>query len=234
MSLVTLWSPKGGTGTSVVAAAIAIHAARNLGAARLVDLRGDLPAVLGLGADPETGVGDWLAAGPSAPTDALDRLGVEVGPGVRLVPRGRTPRVLEPVAAAESGAALAVALRDGPLTVVDAGVPDTAASRALVEVSDLALMVVRECYLALRRAASSSLTPRAFGLVVVQEPGRSLGPADVAQVLGRPVLARIPWRAAVARAVDAGVLPTRLPEPLDKAAAQVLRELGLVRRGAAA
>jgi len=223
--LLAFWSPKGGSGTSVTAAACAIHAARN-GPARLVDLRGDQPAILGLGTDPETGVADWLAAGPAAPTDALDRLAVEVVPGLVLVPRGRSSSVLAPADAAESGAALAVALRDGALTIVDAGVPDTPAARALVEVADASLLVVRECYLALRRAAAASLTARASGLVVVQEPGRSLGPADVAQVLGRPVTARIPYRMAVARAVDAGVLPNRLPEPLSRASAQVLRALG--------
>lgn len=234
MSLLAFWSPKGGSGTSVMAAACAIHAAHTIGVARLVDLRGDLPAVLGLGTEPETGVADWLAAGPTAPTDALDRLGVEVVPGLSLLPRGRTASVLEPAAAAEAGAALAVALRDGPLTIVDVGVPDTPVARAIVEVSDAAFAVLRECYLALRRAANLPMTARAYGLVVLQEPGRSLGPADVAQVLGRPVVARVPMRTAIARAVDAGVLPTRLPEPMARAAGQILRELGIVPRGAAA
>jgi len=234
VSLLAFWSPKGGSGTSVTAAACAVHAATAVGAVRLVDLRGDLPAVLGLGAEPETGVADWLAAGPTAPTDALDRLGVEIVPGLSLLARGRGQSVLEPEPAAAAGAALAVALRDGPLTIVDVGVPDTAVGRAVVEVSDAAFVVTRECYLSLRRAVNLALTARAYGLVVLQEPGRSLGPADVAQVLGRPVVARVPVRTAIARAVDAGVLPARLPEPLGRAAAQVLRELGLIRRGAAA
>ncbi len=234
MSLLAFWSPKGGSGTSVTAAACAIHAARRAGPVRLVDLRGDQPAVLGLGADPETGVADWLAAGPTAPTDALDRLGIEVVPGLSLLPRGRLASVLEPEAAAEAGAALAVALRDGPLTIVDVGIPDSPVTRAVLEVSDATFLVLRECYLALRRAASSPLTSRAFGLVVLQEPGRSLSPADVAQVLGRPVTTRVAMRVAIARAVDAGVLPARLPEPLARSAEQILRSLGLVRGRAAA
>jgi hypothetical protein len=207
---------------------------RTGGPVRLVDLRGDQPAVLGLGADPETGVADWLAAGPTAPTDALDRLGVEIVPGLSLLPRGRARGVLEPELAAEAGAALAVALRDGPLTVVDVGVPDSPVARALVEVADFSLPVLHECYLALRRAAGSALVARAFGLVVLQEPGRSLGPADVAQVLGRPVVVRIPVRTAIARAVDAGVLPSRLPDALGRPAEQLLRELGLGARRSAA
>jgi hypothetical protein len=234
MSLLAFWSPKGGSGTSVTAAACAIHAARRAGPVRLGDLCGDQPAILGLGAEPETGAADWLAAGPTAPTDALDRLGVEVVPGLSLLPRGRTASVLEPAVAAEAGAALAVALRDGPLTIVDVGVPDSPVARAVLEVADVSMLVVRECYLALRRAAAAPLVGRSFGLVVLQEPGRALGPADVAQVLGRPVTARVPVRSAVARAVDAGVLPTRLPEPLARAAEQILRQLGLASKRTAA
>ena len=236
MSLLAFWSPKGGSGTSVVAAACAVHAAHTLGAVRLVDLRGDQPAILGLGADPETGVADWLAAGPTAPTDALDRLGVEIVPGLSLLARGGAPSLLEPSAAAESGAALAVALRDGPLTIVDVGLADSAVSRAVLEVTDTSIVVMRVCYVALRRAVRNPLTARSSGIVIVTEPGRSLGPSDLSQVLSRPVLARIPTRDAIARSVDAGTLPTRLPEPLSKAAATILRGLGhtAVRRGAAA
>ena len=236
MSLLVFWSPKGGSGTSVIAAACALHAAKTSGSVRLVDLCGDQPAILGLGADPETGVADWLAAGPTAPTDALDRLGVEIVPGLSLLPKGRSVGVLEPALAAEAGAGLAVALRDGPLTIIDVGVPDTAVCRAVLEVTDASLLVMRECYVSLRRAVRNPLTSRSFGIVVVQEPGRSLGPSDLSQVLTRPVVARIPTRDAVARAVDAGTLPARLPEPLAKAAASILRQLGLAgaRRGVAA
>ena len=63
MALLTLWSPKGGSGTSVFAAACALVLARGPGA-RLVDLGGDQPAIFGLGAEPRTGVADWLEAGP--------------------------------------------------------------------------------------------------------------------------------------------------------------------------
>lgn len=236
MSLLAFWSPKGGSGTSVIAAACALHAAQTTGSVRLVDLCGDQPAILGLGADPETGVADWLAAGPTAPTDALDRLGVEIIPGLSLLPKGRSTSVLEPALAAEAGAGLAVALRDGPLTIIDVGVPDTAVCRAVLEVTDASLLVMRECYVSLRRAVRNPLTARSFGIVVLQEPGRSLGPSDLSQVLTRPVVARIPTRDVVARAVDAGTLPARLPEPLTKAAASILRQLGLAgaRRGVAA
>ena len=92
------------------------------GGARLADLDGDQPALFGLASDPPTGLVDWLGAGPEAPTDALERLTVEAAAGVALIPRGTPARPLAPVPAAEAGAALAVALRDGLVpTVVDLG-----------------------------------------------------------------------------------------------------------------
>ena len=86
--LLALWSPKGGSGTSVFTAACAMVLARDgreLGAAggvRVADLDGDQAAIFGLGADPELGLVDWLGAGPEAPTEALDRLLMEVAPGI--------------------------------------------------------------------------------------------------------------------------------------------------------
>ncbi|MGH8983787.1 MAG: hypothetical protein ACRDY6_07910, partial [Acidimicrobiia bacterium] len=97
--LLALWSPKGGSGTSVLAAACSIVLARH-GGARLADLEGDQPAIFGVDVDPPTGLTDWLAAGPEAPTEALEKLAVEALRGVALLPRGSAPRSLAPVAAA--------------------------------------------------------------------------------------------------------------------------------------
>src|SRR6185437_6313563 len=85
--LVCFWSPKGGSGTSVVAATAALVLARE-GAARVADLAGDLPAVLGLASDPDLGLRDWLRAGPEAPSEGLDRLEVDAGRGLALLPAG--------------------------------------------------------------------------------------------------------------------------------------------------
>lgn len=232
MPLLAVWSPKGGSGTSVVAAACSLVLART-GPARLADLAGDQPAVLGLGTDPETGLADWLAAGSGAPTEVLERLAVEIGPDLTLLPFGGA-RLAARRADADAGAALAVALRDGPPTVVDLGTLDAAHHRAVLEVADAGLIVVRPCYLALRRAVRLEPTRRAAGVVLVEEPGRALGVREVADVLGRPVLARVPVRDTIARAVDAGVLPARLPEPLERAARDALTQVGLLRAEARA
>lgn len=87
----------------------------------------------------------------------------------------------------------------------------------------VSLLVSRPCYLALRRALHEGATSNASGVVVVSEPGRALDCNDIAAVLGLPVITTIPLRADIARAVDAGVLAARLPEPLAIAASQILR-----------
>jgi hypothetical protein len=203
---------------------------------RIADLGGDLPAVFGLGADPEVGLADWLAAGPEAPTDALDRLLVEVAPGVALLPRGGT--ALAPFTASpEAGAALAVALASGASPVlVDCGTAREPALQAVVEVADVALVVLRSCYLSLRRAVHSPCLSHTAGVVLLDESDRTLGASQIGDVLDLPVIARIAVDSRVARAVDAGVLSTRLPEPLARAAKEVVRRVGVRggRRGEAA
>lgn len=229
--LLSLWSPKGGSGTSVLAAACAVVLAGDRGA-RLVDLDGDQAAVLGLaptalGGSPlgeSRGVRDWLAAGPQAPADALVRLTIDAGPGLALLPPGAAGRD----ATGEAGAALGMVLRDEGVSVVaDCGRADDAAARALVEVSDYSVVVLRPCYLALRRAAAHELVRAASGVVVVEEPGRALGAREVADVLGLPVLASVPTRAAIARVVDAGVLVSRLPDALARSVRALLDGLGV-------
>jgi cellulose biosynthesis protein BcsQ len=243
--LLALWSPKGGSGTSVLAAACALTLARASRtpsgsgelAARLVDLDGDLPAIFGLGNEPDTGVADWLAAGPETPGEALERLTIDVATGVSLLPLGNAPGVLAPPAAAEAGAALAVALRDAPApTIVDLGRADMPATRALLEVADVSLVVLRPCYLALRRAVRAAAVARAAGVVLVEEPDRALAERDVVEVLDVGFVACVPWQKPIARAVDAGILARRLPESLARSALQILRSAGVVagRRGAAA
>lgn len=82
---------------------------------------------------------------------------------------------------------------------------------------------LRPCYLALRQALNRGVAAATAGIVVVIEPGRALGSNDVAAVTGLPVIATVPLRAEIARAVDAGVFADRLPEPLAATAHQILQ-----------
>jgi hypothetical protein len=179
--------------------------------ALLVDLAGDAPAVAGLADDPSTpGVSEWLQEGPLVPADGLARLEIAVGRGVALLPRGRGPL------AAERAHALAAVLASDPRpVVVDAGVitGDSVAAVVAASAPD-SLLVTRSCFLALRRALVAPIRPSAVVLVI--EEGRALTASDIETVLGAPVRAQVMITAQVARAVDAGVLVSRLPRSLER------------------
>jgi hypothetical protein len=175
----------------------------------LVDASGDLPAALGLPEPAGPAVSDWLAADPAVGPSSLDALEVEVRPGLRLLPRG-TPW---PASATARTRVFTQHLATASRTVVvDAGQPGPCELH-LVEAADRSLLVLRPCYLALRRAVASTLRPS--GVVLVHEPRRALRRADVEAVLGVPVVAQVEVDPDVARVVDAGLLGARLPRTLE-------------------
>jgi hypothetical protein len=65
-------------------------------------------------------------------------------------------------------------------------------------------LVVRNCYVSLRRALLAP--PTTVGVVLVTEPGRSLGRRNVAEVVGVPIVAEVGVTASVARSIGAGLL----------------------------
>ena len=69
------------------------------------------------------------------------------------------------------------------------------------------VLVVRPCYLAVRRAAA--LGVRASRVVLISDETRTLSAADVTEILGTPVAVQIPNDPSIARLVDAGMLMHR-------------------------
>jgi hypothetical protein len=203
------WAAKGGSGTTVVTAALALSSASPT---LLVDLDGELPAVLGVAPSERPGVADWLES--DASPDQLSELFVDVGRRHRLLPwRAGADQPLDRSAAGEHrwerlGAWLDQwGSRLGCPVVVDAGTripPPPLAAHATSS-----LLVTRPCYLAIRRAVAAPIRPT--GIVLVDEPGRGLRAADVEHALGVPVVATSRIDPAVARAVDAGLLAGRVP-----------------------
>jgi hypothetical protein len=156
---------------------------------------------LGLPRPDGPGIHDWLRsdAGP----DRLARLEQPATELVSVVPSGRRDPE-GPRRWFELGAHLRTETRR---VIVDAGTgrpPD-----ALVAAADESLLVIRPCYLALNRAIE--LAARPTGIVVVEEPGRSVRAADIEASLGAPIVATVLLDPAIARAVDSGLLVSRLP-----------------------
>lgn len=209
--VIACWGAKGGSGTTVVAAALATMLAKTVGAALLVDLDGDIPAVLGVGPTDGPGIAEWLAAGDDVPPDALGRLEVDLGRGLQLIHAGATE--LPPEGRGELLVALLAA--DPRPVVVDCGSHPTGARLAVAAGASQSLLVLRPCFLALQRALRSPLRPS--GVVLVDEEGRAIGPADVEAVLGVPIRAVVPCDRRIFRAADAGLLTGRLPGDLARA-----------------
>ena len=206
--LIACWSTKGGVGTSVVAAALALLLGRTAGrGVVLADLAGDAPAVLGLPEPASPGLAGWLSAGDRVPADALGRIEIEVAAGVALLPRGDGP--LSPGRAEVLAALLDDATRPA---VADCGRLDDPAVTAVASRASRSLLDTRSCLVALRRLRQSPV--RASGVVLVTEPGRVLSARDVEDAADAPVLAVIPLDPQVARLVDAGLLTGRLPRSL--------------------
>ena len=210
--LTCCWSVKGGSGTTVVAASLGLLAASAPAGALLVDLAGDLPAALGLPQPNGPGVRDWLTSEAGVEADAIDHLSEPATPGLRVVPAGAADADRPPSRARVELLARTLAEQDAEV-VVDLGVP-VPPWRPLLARADTSLLVIRPCYLALRRA--STLTTRPTGIILVREPGRALGRREVEDVTGVRVLAEVDVEPSIARAVDAGLLASRLPRGLSR------------------
>ncbi|HEX4980466.1 MAG TPA: hypothetical protein VFV63_02160 [Ilumatobacteraceae bacterium] len=202
--LTLCWAAKGGSGTTVVVAALGLSVEPPV---LLVDLDGDLPSVYGLAEPSLPGAHDWVAS--DAAPDRLIDLAIPVVPGVSVVCAGlaRAP------ADAERWRELGLALAAHPATVVvDAGTGSPPAQ--LVGAADRSLLVTRACYLALRRAVALDAHPT--GVVLIEEAGRALRTRDVEAAIDAPVVATLALDPAVARAVDAGLLAARLPRLIQR------------------
>lgn len=208
------WSfcaPKGGVGTSVVAAAAALECSR-LQPTVLIDFGGDLAHVFGLDVEGKHGVHDWLAASDEVGTESLDHLLLDVAPNLSLMPAG--PKSFGPTTPDRAVRFVEAMKAIGDLVIADVGaISEVVDPRSVICVSgDRTTCVVRACYLALRRF--SKLPVLIDDIVEIEEPGRALRTLDIEAVAGLAVSARIPFDPSIARAVDAGLLGQRMPRSL--------------------
>lgn len=211
-------STKGGSGTSTVTAGLAAMTGLRAIAARssrtsvlVVDLLDDLPAIFGIPA-PLNGLAEWLTR---ATDEDFTDLCLDCGHGVQLVPSGTSPL---PDPASNLWNRLAGIIEHHVASdnqvFLDLGthrIPDRLECR-LAAIPNRSLLVIRPCYLALRRAIEGRDTFE--GVVLVTGGDRVLGKRDVESVLGIPVVCEVPLDPDVARRVDSGLFNSRLPTSL--------------------
>ena len=144
MPVTVLWAAKGGSGTTVVTASLALSCPTD---SLLVDLAGDLPAVLGVADRAGQGIGDWLAS--DAPPSALADLAVDVDRTTRLIPRGARRSTRR----RRAGPSCSTGSPRRPAVFVDAGTG--APPPCLLDGDVRSLLVTRACYVGLQRAVAA-------------------------------------------------------------------------------
>ena len=206
---IAVWSAKGGSGASTVAALLARSLAHTSPqGAVLVDLCDDAGDILGL-----TPTGETPSTGP-----------------VHGAPSGRL--FLQDRAGALAGVA-AEAARPGVAVIVDAGClwraggataggrgagdqPDDLDARSdAVDGSGRSWLVTRACLLSLRRATLSGRRPD--GVVLLKEPGRVIAVADIEAVVKAPVILTLNVGDKIANAVAGGLASARIPPDVERA-----------------
>ena len=203
MPFTAVYATKGGQGVTTAAAALAILTARTGARTLLVDTAHDQPAILGLPDPTGPGLGDYLQ--PASRT-TLAQITTPVAENLDLIHRGDT----EIVFATHTYGQLTGGLGHYDHVIIDT---HNAAYAWTLHV-DRRLLVTRPCYLALRRSA---VTPRPDAVVLINEHERALNATDIETVLGIPITTTVPYHPAIARAIDAGLLTTRLPRELARA-----------------
>ena len=147
-TLTVCYAAKGGSGTTVTAAALALA---NPNDSVLVDLDGELPAVLGVPDPTGDGITDW--SNTHLTPASLDLLLVDVNSTTRLLPHGHQP------VCADRWDQFATWLRPRPgATIVDAGTGHPPPQ--LLAHADQVLLVTRPCFLSLRRGRGQQRPPR--------------------------------------------------------------------------
>ena len=209
-----LSSPKGGTGTSVVAASLAIVSSSS-SPTLLVDLAGDQAAILGL-PQPPIGLSDWANGMTYREFDEIVSLCHD---NLYLAPTGIFDfETLNANAWDKLLRALSLKHSEGCNIIVDLGRADI--PLALRKIVDTCYLVTRPCYLALRRAVD--LETAFSGVIVVNEPDRVLTSRDVESVLKLKCVAEIPYTSEISRRVDSGLLKSRLPMALQSVLSQLI------------
>ena len=209
-----LSSPKGGTGTSVVAASLAIVSSSS-SPTLLVDLAGDQAAILGL-PQPPIGLSDWANGTTYREFDEIISLCHD---NLYLAPTGTFDfETLNANAWNNLLRALSLKHSEGHNIIVDLGRADI--PLALRKIVDTCYLVTRPCYLALRRAVD--LETAFSGVIVVNEPDRVLTSRDVESVLKLKCVAEIPYTSEISRRVDSGLLKSRLPMALQSVLSQLI------------
>ena len=225
--LVSVFSPKGGSGTSVVSALFAKALSEHAQTLLIDACSGDLEAILGIDEVPSFGFVQW--ANSKEPTAlSLRNISVNVNSDFCFVAGNIDADKAEVISDinrsidsidkdSEKESKLVDSLNEIEThCVVDLGLAQTDLQLKIAKSSDLVIIVLRQCYLGLSKAMIHPLLNGIDCCVVVKESGRSISSSQIADVLKLNVVVDLDARRDFARTIDAGVLTYRTPIALYK------------------
>jgi len=222
-TVIVAFSGKGGTGTSMVATNLAIALARAAGGrAALIDLDlqfGDAAGMLHV-ENHLLSIADLAAHGDDIENDLLDDV-LATGPGeVRVLRAPSSPELADTITAAGIRSVIRATARTHDFVVVDT--PSHIDERVLetFELADRLLLVASYNLSAVRGTKATLLLLEALGVdpnrvdVVLNHtrPRTSYRREDFEEILGRPVLADLPYDPRVDPSLDSGT-PIVLAQP---------------------
>ncbi len=210
--LISIFSPKGGTGCSVTSAVFA-HCLSESAETLLIDAcQGDQHVIAGVDSA-QYSFDDWCTS--ATPTcESLENISTIVDHNLRLVTSAgasvshhllpfETRSVLTDQICSFSGHC-----------VVDLGQRSDAFAHDIVQASDVVVMVVRQSYQHLYGATHHPILSHVDVCVVVEESGRSISVKQMIDTLSLSCVIELEERRDFARTIDAGVLMQRMPNQL--------------------
>jgi len=219
---------RGGAGASVFAATLALAADREPGGALLVDcdpLGGGLDLLLGLEKTPGPRWSEVQLTGRVSVPALAAALPQRRHRGGSL-PVLACGREGEGPAVESLSAVLAAGRRSGRTVVCDLPRTLGGAAAEAVAVADLVVLLVpiefRACTAAKQVLRGLSELTARLGVVACGRSRGSVSPAQLAGLLGPPLLASMPPQRGLGAAVERGEFPTKPVGPLASAAADVL------------
>lgn len=212
--LFSVFSPKGGTGCSVSAALVA-HSLSRFSQTTLIDgCGGDLHAIVNPDQVPRYCFEQWCES-PHPTSESLSKIAIEHTSRISLVTSRYALSDLhleqpQHVVSKERQNTIVSSLSGVPGNcVVDLGVRHDSLSNELIRASDIAIVVLRKCYLSLQGAVRNTSAYSVDACVVVSEPGRTISTKDIAETLSIKNIIECEARRDFARSIDAGVLLDR-------------------------
>ena len=219
--LITVFSPKGGSGTSTCAALLAKSCSMILAKQTvLIDAaNGDIETIVGFNSESKYGFIQWLES--ATPTShSLEKISNFIEDNFSYVSyssikencyidkcvqsdgnnKFKIQEIISTLSTSESN------------YIIDIGTNINELNNALIESSDFVFMVLRGCYITLSRATKHPYLEQSDVAIYIAESGRSITAKQMGTVLKLKCIIEIEARRDFAKVIDAGVLLFRTPK----------------------